>query len=555
VTSALRRFLGQPAGRLLAEAGAGVERLTDELGGPARRRAITLLACVLGLSSADSGAIGAVAPQLEPALRIGTTQLGLLVTVSSLVGAAATVPVGGLVDRLPRVRLLVLSILAWAAAEALSGAATSYPMLLAFRVLVGGVTATAGPAVASLTGDLFPASERGRMYGYIVSGELLGAGFGILLAGELSGFLGWRVALAVLALPSLALAWALRHYLPEPARGGRSRLQPGDRVIRSARDVADGRVDPGASEPAAAEPLPDRDEVVAAQREDTVLREVEEAGVGPEETIVLDRRSGNLGLWEAIRYVLAVRTNLFVIISSSLGYFFFAGLRTFGLVFIRGYYGLGQGVATILLVFIGVGSIAGLVGGGRLADRLVRRGRFTARIMVGVVGLLAAGVALLPALLVPNLAAGIPLLLIAGIMIAAPNATLDAARLDVVPGPLWGRAEGVRTVLRNSLEAFAPLIFGIVAAIFGGRNGGFGAASGGLGSGHAGSGEVHGLQVAFLVMLGPLFAGGLLLARARRCYPVDVVSAGESERRMAPPAARSRPGAEPLRTGRGAAPG
>ena len=59
-----------------------------------------------------------------------------------------------------------------------SGAATSFVWLLAVRVSLGVVTATAAPVVASLTGDFFPASERGRMYGLIVGGDLIGNGIG-----------------------------------------------------------------------------------------------------------------------------------------------------------------------------------------------------------------------------------------------------------------------------------------------------------------------------------------------------------------------------------------
>lgn len=88
----------------------GGERLTDQLGGLARRRVIVLLACVLALDSADKGAVGALAPQLEAAFHIGNTQIGLLVTVSSLVGALATLPIGVLADRARRTRILVIGI-------------------------------------------------------------------------------------------------------------------------------------------------------------------------------------------------------------------------------------------------------------------------------------------------------------------------------------------------------------------------------------------------------------------------------------------------------------
>src|SRR5690349_24925196 len=76
------------------------------VGGPARLRVVVVLAAVLGLNTADTGTLGAVAVQLEGDLRISHAQLGLLASVSAVVGAAACLPVGILADRVNRVRLL-----------------------------------------------------------------------------------------------------------------------------------------------------------------------------------------------------------------------------------------------------------------------------------------------------------------------------------------------------------------------------------------------------------------------------------------------------------------
>ena len=65
-------------------------------------------------------------------------------------------------------------------------------MLLLTRLAVGAITAVAVPAVASLTGDFFAAGERGRIYGYITTGEIVGAGIGLGLASLVSSLLGWR---------------------------------------------------------------------------------------------------------------------------------------------------------------------------------------------------------------------------------------------------------------------------------------------------------------------------------------------------------------------------
>src|SRR5579875_2752277 len=199
------------------------ERLDRLVGGPARRRVIAVFAAVLALDSADKATIGANATQLKAGLGIDNTDIGLLIAVSSLVGALATLPAGVLVDRTNRTRLLALAIATWAVAMILSGLATSFLFLLMTRLALGAVTAVSAPAIASMIGDYFPGSERGRIWGYVLSGELIGAGFGFLIAGQFAS-LSWRAPFFVL-VPPTALVWWLVHRLPEPERGGASRLR------------------------------------------------------------------------------------------------------------------------------------------------------------------------------------------------------------------------------------------------------------------------------------------------------------------------------------------
>jgi MFS family permease len=174
-----------PAARLRRRAAAwAAGRFQRIVGGRPRAIVVVLLACVLALESADLAALGAAAPELRHALGISNTQLGLLAAVSTFVGALATVPAGALADRLRRVDLLAVAVALWGAAMIASAVAQGYGWLLFCRVGLGAVTAAAGPIVASLTGDFFAASERAKIYGFILSGELLGAGAGFVTAGR-----------------------------------------------------------------------------------------------------------------------------------------------------------------------------------------------------------------------------------------------------------------------------------------------------------------------------------------------------------------------------------
>src|SRR5580700_10447886 len=199
-------------------------QLNTAVGGPARVRAVVLLACVLALASADTATVGAAAAPLRHALGISNTDIGLLVTVTALVGAIFSLPFGVLADRLRRTWILSFTLLTWGAAMLWSATASSFGELLLTRACLGAVTAAAGPVVASLVGDWFPGAERGRIYGFILTGELLGAGVGFAVTGDIAA-LSWRAAFVILALPAFVLAWLI-FKVPEPARGGSGALQP-----------------------------------------------------------------------------------------------------------------------------------------------------------------------------------------------------------------------------------------------------------------------------------------------------------------------------------------
>ena len=451
-------------------------------GGPVRATVIGLLAIVLGLDNADLGTVGAMGSELERALSLSNGDLGLLAAVPSLCAAVLTLPLGVLADRMTRVRLLWMTMLVWSAAQAVSGLAGSFEQLLLIRVVLGAATGAAMPIVASLVGDLFPAVERGRIWGMILSGELLGSAFGYVIAGEAASLggagTGWRIAFFVLAAPSLAAAWLVRRRLPEPARGGAARLEPGAREFVSVPRA------PSQSPP-------------------------------------------QIGLRGSVTAVLSVRTNVVLIIASALGYFYFTGVLTFGLTYFQGRYALAHGAATLLLALLGLGGLVGVVAGGRLADRLARRGLVNGRILVGGSALVLTALLFGPALLPSSDALALPLLILAAAALGARNPPLDAARLDIMHHTLWGRAEAVRTFLRRLVTASAPLLFGLLADGLGAPGA---AAAANAGGGTGASANAHGLQLAFLVLLLVPLLGGALTFLATRSYPGDVAAAQAAER-------------------------
>jgi MFS family permease len=502
------------AGRLARRGARGVEgQMVSAVGGPARARVIFIFGAVLGLSSADAATVGAAATQLESSLHIGNAEVGLLNTVALLAGGLGAIPVGLMVDRVNRVRLLSIAVVLWSAATRARGAAAGYPSLLLTRVALGAVSATAGPAIASLTGDYFAARERGRVYGYILGGETAGIAVGFLISGSVAGLLSWRFAFWVLSIPGFLLAWTMWRTLPEPLRNGQSRLRRGaEDLFAAARGEA---------------PPPADEEAPAEGEEDELAREaVRRRNIAPEPSRILREDPGRMRLMRAVRYVLAVPTNLAMIIASALGYFFLAGLQTFAVVFVRGHFGTGQFSATGILGLLIVGALVGTLVSGRVTDWMLRRGWLTARMLVPGICFLGAVALLIPGLTSRSLTPAIFFDMGAAALISAVNPPVDAARLDIMPAGLWGRAESIRTLLRTLGQAIAPLLFGAIADLvagFSAQNAPIGTESGGVSAATA-----RGLEVSFLVMLVPLAAAGIIMLRARHHYPRDVATAAAS---------------------------
>jgi predicted MFS family arabinose efflux permease len=459
--------MGAAAAGAVARLGRAAGRaLTETIGGAERTRIVVLLASVLALSSADASTVGASAIHLRKSLHITNTDIGLLVSVTSIVAAVASVPFGVLADRLRRTWLLGAAIVLWGVAMIWSATVPSFGQLLLARLFLGAVTAAAGPVVASLVGDYFHPSERGRIYGFILAGELLGAGIGFGVTGDIAA-LSWRAAFVILALPAFALAWFVFH-MPEPERGAVAEAGPSEQT--------------------------------------DAQRLARERGVEPDPELVLRSDPRRLGLIDATRYILRVRTNIVLIAASALGYYFLAGVQTFGVEFVTQQYRIDQALANLLLLVIGAGAIVGVLAGGTLGDSLLRRGVLNARILVSAIAATACVAFFLPATLTRSATAAVPYLVFAALALAAQNPPLDAARLDVMVPLLWGRAEGVRTLLRTLAMALAPLIFGAL-------------------SDHVFGGGREGLQRTFLVMLIPLAGSAYFLFTGLRTYPRDVATA------------------------------
>jgi predicted MFS family arabinose efflux permease len=121
-----------------------------------------------------------------PALRITTSQFGLIVSAYALSAGASGLLTAGFADRFDRKKLLLLFYGGFLVGTLLCGLASSYALLLAARMVTGVFAGVVGSVGFAIVTDLFPMQMRGRVMGVIqtafAASSVLGIPFGLLLS-------------------------------------------------------------------------------------------------------------------------------------------------------------------------------------------------------------------------------------------------------------------------------------------------------------------------------------------------------------------------------------
>jgi predicted MFS family arabinose efflux permease len=148
------------------------------------------------------------------------SQIGMLTGLAyGACFAAAGIPIGLMIDRVNRVRLLAVLVAIWSGMTTLSGAAQSYTQLLLARMGVGASEAGGSPTSLSLISDMFPASRRSTAVGCFFLSNAFGAIMSIVIGGYIAAQYGWRTAMWVAGAPGLLLAILFYATVREPRRG------------------------------------------------------------------------------------------------------------------------------------------------------------------------------------------------------------------------------------------------------------------------------------------------------------------------------------------------
>ena len=120
-----------------------------------------------------------------PTLHISPQQFGLAVSSYAFSAGASGFLAAGFADRFDRKRLLLFFYFGFLLGTLLCALATTYPLLLAARIVTGLFGGVIGSIVLAITTDLFPLEMRGRVMGVIstafAASQVLGLPAGLYL--------------------------------------------------------------------------------------------------------------------------------------------------------------------------------------------------------------------------------------------------------------------------------------------------------------------------------------------------------------------------------------
>ncbi|KQX19720.1 MFS transporter [Sphingomonas sp. Root50] len=191
---------------------------------------LALLALIVGSSFFCRMTLNSLQQSLQAGMGLSDNQVALLLGSAMAVPAViGGIPVGLLVDRFNRARLIMVFCLLSFAGTLVTALSDSLTLLFASRALIGFSTAAVSITVPSLLADLFPPSRRGRgsmIYGISqVGGMAVAFAVGGALVTILPATDLWRSGALIMSVP-LLLVFLLSLLLREQPRMEIARERP-----------------------------------------------------------------------------------------------------------------------------------------------------------------------------------------------------------------------------------------------------------------------------------------------------------------------------------------
>lgn len=450
-------------------------------GGKSALVPLAALAAITMVAQGDQSSLAQAVNGIQHQFHASDQLVGLIPFLMACAGGIGAIPIGMFADRHKRTWLLAGVCALWALFMGAGAIAGGIVILFTVRMLTGATEGTP-PVAISLLSDYVPVRRRSEAMGIYQAGAIAGAFLGLIGGGIAVEYGGWMWAFLIWVPVGLLVAvWYL--FLPEPVRGSQD---AGFEATIGAPNAVDGP-----------------DAAAIAVEGHLCLPH-------PRDVTVPDVVTSQVG---ALRALLQIPTMWLGTMFFTVSQLLLNGISFWGVAYWERVHHLGPATSGELSAVLGVGSAIGIITGGTVADRLLRRGHVNSRVYVAGIGAIGATLALAPAFASTSLTVTAPLMFVGGILLTCPVAPGEALCTDVVPPQLRGRGAMVRQLVRTGSYA-GPYLIGVISDAISPN-------------------PALGLRWA-LVAACPLYAlGGLVMLLAARTYPRDIATVIAHSRRLA----------------------
>lgn len=179
-----------------------------------------LLILVLGtfIIGTDDFVIAGLLPNIANDMNVTIAAAGQLVTAFAIAYAIGAPVFGTLTMNMPLKTLLVVSMLVFTIANALSAILTSFELLFLTRILAALAAAIFTPLAMAASASLVPEKMRGKALSFILAGITIGLVLGAPIGTWIGNALTWRYSFVFVSVISLITVIGVSIFLPKIER-------------------------------------------------------------------------------------------------------------------------------------------------------------------------------------------------------------------------------------------------------------------------------------------------------------------------------------------------
>lgn len=155
-----------------------------------------------------------ILPQMTEGLGIEHTQVGFLVGIYALASAIFAIPLISMTLWVNRKILLLALLVGFTVSNLVVGITSSYPLIIAMRILGGICAGIMWPMIAAYGTALVPENMHGRAITIIMAGNTFGVSLGLPFMTFIGTQIGWRTVFLLLAVMGASIALLAMKYLP-----------------------------------------------------------------------------------------------------------------------------------------------------------------------------------------------------------------------------------------------------------------------------------------------------------------------------------------------------